>query len=269
MSNEAFPDVRLQIENRIARVTIDRPGVRNALRPETSEGLVGALAEARKHPEVRLLWLTGEGNAFCAGADLADHGKLFRQAGDRSENARVHITEVFHAIIRAVRDFPCPTMAVIPGAAVGFGFDLALACDLRVAAADAKVGPIFNHLGLVPDGGGSWTLPRLIGMTRAMEWVLTGETRRAAEVAEWGVFNRVVPLIELESAAQALADRIVAGAPRALTAARKLLYTAQSQAFPEALAAECEAQIEMLNSRDFGEGVAAWFEHRPPQFTGE
>lgn len=268
MSNEAFPDVRLQIDQGIARVVIDRPGVRNSLRTQTSVGLVGALTEAAKHPEVRLLWLTGEGNAFCAGADLADT-TVFTQPGDRDANARAHIREVFHAITRAVRSFPHPTMAVIPGAAVGFGFDLALACDLRVAAADAKVGPIFNHLGLVPDGGGSWSLPRLIGMTRAMEWVLTGETRRAAEVADWGVFNRVVPALELESTARALAARLIAGPPLALAAARRLLYQAQASTFDEALEAECEAQVGMLTSRDFAEGVAAWFERRPPKFTGE
>lgn len=268
MSADAYPDVRLQIENGLARVTIDRPGVRNSLRTETCAGLVGALTEAARHPDVRLLWLTGEGNAFCAGADLADVG-VFSRPGDRRENARAHIAEVFHAVTRAVRAFPHPTLAVIPGACVGFGFDLALACDLRVAAADAKVGPIFNHLGLVPDGGGTWTLPRLIGVTRAMEWILTGETRRAHEVADWGVFNRVVPVAELTQTAQTLADRLVAGPPLALAAARRLIYAAQDAGFEDALAAEREAQVDMLMSRDFGEGVAAWFERRPPKFTGE
>ncbi|MCK6570700.1 enoyl-CoA hydratase-related protein [Myxococcota bacterium] len=263
----AFPDVRLQIDAGIARITLDRPGVRNALRAQTTRGLIAALSEAARHPEVRVLWLTGEGGSFCAGADLADAGFLAGD-GDPRDKARARIDEDFHPIVRALHDFPRPTMAVIPGSAVGFGFDMALACDARVAAADAKLGPIFAHIGLVPDGGGTYTLPRLIGPTRALEWIMTAQTRTAAEVESWGLLNRVVPAAELESTAAALAARLAAGPPLALAAARRLVREAQSSTFEAALTAEREAQVDMLTSRDFGEGVAAWFERRAPRFEG-
>ena len=268
LNENPFTDLSLHIEHGVARVILNRPGVRNALRGLTCDELQAAIEGAGRHPEVRLLWLSGEGGSFCAGADLADAG-VFARPGDRRENARHHIESVFHPVVRAVRDFPHPTMAVIPGAAVGFGFDLACACDLRVAAVDAKLGPIFNHIGLVPDGGGTWSLQRLVGATRALEWILTGKTRTAAEVADWGLLNRVVPAAELEDTARELAALLVAGPPKALAAARRLVYQAHNLTFVEALAAEREAQVEMLMSRDFAEGVAAWFERRKPKFTGE
>lgn len=262
-----FEDVRLRIEGGIARLTLARPSVRNALRTQTCQELARALAEVAARPDVRLLWLSGEGGSFCAGADLTD-ATVFTQPGDRRENARRHLDEVFHPLIRAVRGLAVPSLAVIAGAAVGFGFDLACACDLRVAAADAKLGPVFTRLGLVPDGGGTWLLPRLIGPARALEWILTGETRTAAEVESFGLFNRIAPAGQVEALAKTLALAIVAGPPLAQVAARRLLWTAQERGLDAALCAERDAQVEMLQTEDCGEGLAAFFERRPPRFQG-
>ena len=268
MTAHAFTDVRLHIEGGIAKLVLARPGVRNALRTQTCHQLTQALAEIGRRTDVRLLWLSGEGGSFCAGADLTD-ATVFNEPGDQRENARKHLDDVFHPIIKALRGLRQPSLAVIPGAAVGFGFDLACACDLRVAAADAKLGPVFNRIGLVPDGGGTWSLPRLIGPTRALEWILTGHTRTAAEVESWGFLNRVVPADRLEATALTLAQALVDGPPLALAAARRLVYAAQNCTFDEALSAERDAQGEMIASTDCGEGVAAFFERRPPRFKGE
>lgn len=260
-------DVTLSIEDGVARLAIARPEIRNALREATCRGLADGLAEAARDESVRALVLTGEGGTFCAGADLSDPSAF--QTPDPAAEFRRHLDEVFHPVVRGVRAFPRPVIAVVEGAAVGFGFDLALACDLRICTEDAKLGPTFLRLGLVPDGGGPHTLQRHIGPARTMEWILRGSTMRGAEVRDWGLFNRVVAADAISKTTAELLAPIVAGPPRAIAAARALIYGAQERSYDAELDAERDIQVELLQSRDFMEGVSAFMERRPPRFTGK
>ncbi len=260
-------DVSSTTTRGIARITIERPQSRNALREQTCKELRAAIEAASADSKVRVLLLSGRGDAFCAGADLTDPD-FFSKPGDRRENLERHVGQVFQSIVRAIAASRVPTLAVMTGSAVGFGFDLACACDLRVCVDTAKVGPTFQRLGLVPDGGGTFTLPRLIGPARALEWILSGRTRLASEVESWGLFNRVVMAAALDGAVEELLQMLLEGPPLAMSQARRLVRAAASSDLDSALDAERDAQVELLLSPDFSEGITAFFERRPPRFTG-
>jgi 2-(1,2-epoxy-1,2-dihydrophenyl)acetyl-CoA isomerase len=165
-------------------------------------------------------------------------------------------------------DFPKPTIAMVDGYAVGAGSNLALCCDLVVASDRAKFGEPFWKIGLVPDGGGTWLLPRVIGMARAKELIFTADVIDAAEAARIGLVNRVVPVAELATATRALAERIAAGPPAVLAMAKHMVNRAATSDLAAALDLEAYSQGIALASEDHQEGVAAFFEKRPPRFTG-
>jgi len=251
-------------EARVRWITINRPETRNALTPEVNRGVREALQTAEAGG-ARVVVLTGAGGAFSSGLDL----RVAAEAGLAPETIEPRIRNEFHSVIRAVRGCPLPTIAVVDGPAAGFGCDLALACDLRLVSDRARFGEIFVKRGLMPDGGGTWTLPRLVGLGRALELMFTGDMVDAAEAHRIGLANRVLPAAELESAAWAFARTLAAGPPLVHRAVKAAVYAAASSDLESALEAEVRGQVKLLGSSDFQEGVVAFLEKRVPAFRGE
>jgi 2-(1,2-epoxy-1,2-dihydrophenyl)acetyl-CoA isomerase len=206
--------------------------------------------------------LTGAGDAFCSGADLK--GALADLEAGADLGPRI---AKFHALIRAIVEAPKPFIAAVRGPAVGFGADLALACDLRVLARDAYIQEKFVAIGLMPDGGGSFWLPRLVGLGRALEFLLLGTRIDAALALSLGLANRVAD--DERAEARALASTLAAGPPLALAAIKAAVRESASSAIDAALEREKRGQTALLASQDFREGVAAWSAKRAPSFQGK
>jgi 2-(1,2-epoxy-1,2-dihydrophenyl)acetyl-CoA isomerase len=247
----------------IATLTLNRPEVRNALDLEMREALETALRDLEADATVRVLVLTGAGGHFCAGGDV----KLMQARRMTAADGQRRV-EAMNRAVRALAEFRAPTIARVDGFAVGAGCNLALACDLVVASDRARFGEVFARIGLVPDGGGTYFLPRRVGLARAKELCFTADLVDAAEAWRLGLVNRVVPAAELATATGALARRIADGPPRALEAAKALLNRATSLDLETCLAWEALAQGLMIESEDHREGLASFFEKRPPRFTG-
>jgi 2-(1,2-epoxy-1,2-dihydrophenyl)acetyl-CoA isomerase len=250
-------------EGPVLTLTMNRPGTRNALDPELLAALGAGLREASADASVRVVVLTGAGDAFCSGADLK--GALDDLEAGADLGARI---EQFLALIRAIVAAPQPFIAAVAGPAVGFGADLALACDLRVLSRDAYLQEKFVAIGLMPDGGGSFWLQRLVGLGRALEFLLLG-TRIEAELAQnLGLANRVVETAELMPEARSLAQALAAGPPLALAAIKSAVRQATSGSIEDALEREKRGQTALLKSQDFREGVTAWSSKRAAKFQG-
>lgn len=257
-----FQTILLERSNGIATLTLNRPEARNALDLAMREELEAALKELAADEAVRVLVLTGAGGHFCAGGDVKTMARRHTATEGR---ARV---EAMNRVILELVDFRAPTVAQVDGFAVGAGCNLALACDLIVASDRARFGEVFAKIGLVPDGGGSYFLPRLVGLAKAKELVFTAEIFDAAEALRIGLVNRVVPAGELTTAVRELAQRIAAGPPKTLALAKRLLNRSASQDLAGALELEAFSQAIAIESEDHQEGVRAFFEKRAPNFTG-
>ncbi len=260
----AAPRVLTGRDGAIATVTLNRPHVRNALDLAMRQELEAALAALAADAAVRVVVLRGAGDHFCAGGDV----KLMRELPPSVELGRTRVETLGRAILALAR-FRAPTIAMVDGAAVGAGCNLALACDLIVCSERATFGEVFARVGLVPDAGGSYFLSRRIGIARAKELVFTADVIDARAAERIGLVNRVVPSGDLDREVRALAARIVAGPPRALSAAKALLDDGQHRDLESALRAEAATQGEMIATADHREGVAAFLEKRPPRFTGQ
>jgi len=256
-------EVHDEIADGIRTLSIDRPQSKNALTGPVLEALTAGFRAAAADRETRVVILTGRGGSFCSGVDLKV--AMMNGPGAIQGSARDRIAP-FHALIRALRACPKPVIGLVDGPAVGFGCDLALACDLRVATEAAYFQEKFVNIGLVPDGGGTFFLPRLVGLAKAAELVMLGTKLEAAESLRLGVVNRVVPVAEGTAAARAMASALAKGPPRALARMKALLQGSLSRDFEAALDAERDAQVECLEGPEMGEGVMAFFEKREPRF---
>ncbi len=257
------PEEVVAVSDGIATLTLNRPAALNAITIPMKERLLAALGTVGSDRAVRAVVLTGAGRAFCAGQDLKE--RLEPGAPGLGEELRRR----YNPIIQSIRDLPQPVIAAVNGVAAGAGASLAFACDLRIAAEGASFVLAFGRIGLVPDSGASWTLPRLVGAGRAAELALLGDAVGADEALRIGLVTRVVPADALAAEAAAMAARIAAGAPGAVTATKRLLDAASDRDLHAALHAEAEAQERAGASRDHGEGLAAFVEKRRPRFTGE
>ncbi|MFE7973607.1 enoyl-CoA hydratase/isomerase family protein [Streptomyces shenzhenensis] len=261
----AVQGIRHEVRNGVSRITLDRPEVLNALTPELRDRVVALLAEASADPDVRAVVLTGTGRGFCAGADLrggAAGGE--RVAGDVARLLRLGAQR----LIAAVLDCEKPVLAAVNGTAAGLGAHLALACDLVLAAESARFIEVFVRRGLVPDGGGAYLLPRLVGPQRAKELMFFGDALDAADAARLGLVNRVVPDGELAPTADRWAARLAAGPTRALALTKQLVNASLDADRATAFAAEATAQEINMTTRDAQEGLKAFTDHHKPEFTG-
>ena len=255
--------VLLEITDGIATITLDRPSALNALTVPMKVELLRALGRVARDRTVRAVVLTGAGRAFCAGQDLKE-----RLDPDATPLA-VELRERYNPIIRALRTLDQPIVGAINGVAAGAGASLAFACDIRIASAEASFVLAFGRIGLVPDSGATWFLPRLVGAARAAELALLGDSVSATDAERIGLVTRVVPAESLASEAQAIATRLASLAPRALAATKHALDRAWSTDLDRALDDEAYRQGVAGASADHAEGLAAFLEKRPPRFTGE
>jgi enoyl-CoA hydratase/carnithine racemase len=254
-------DLQLDDRDHVRTITLDGPASRNALTTEVCERLAAAV---RGVPgDVRAIVVTGAHGAFCSGLDLKDAmARGLAQGPDLERGLREH----FHGAIRALVDSDRPTIALVDGAAAGFGCDLALACDLRIASDRGVFGEIFVKRGLMPDGGGTWHLPRIVGLGRALELMLTGELVGAAEALRIGLANRVFPHAEVRARTHELASALASGPPLMHRAVKRAVYAGLDGDLTAALDREATGQMALLESRDFGEGITAFLQKRDPRF---
>lgn len=249
----------------IATITLNRPDKLNAFIGHMRRDLAEVLEHAGSDRSTRVVIITGAGRAFCAGGDIAFMAELM-QRRDAEEFSR--ILGAGKRVILAIRQMTKPVIASINGPASGAGCNLALACDLRIAANNATFSQSFAKVGLHPDWGGTYFLPRLVTPNKACEMFFLGDTIDAAEAARLGIVNQVVAPEELESATMELAQRLRAAPPIALAAAKHAVYVSQAADLEEMLRYETEAQLRCFESDDAHEGVHAFLEKREPKFTG-
>jgi enoyl-CoA hydratase len=257
-----FENIRLEIEGPIATLTINRPEKRNAVNNATVEEIDQALDQVEANGDLRVLILTGAGEkAFVAGADIKELDKRDTLLG-RSETRRRQ--EVYTRI----EQLEIPSIAAINGWALGTGLELTLVCTLRIASAAARMGQPEVKLGIIPGAGGTYRLPRLIGMGRAMEMILTGEPVNAEEALAMGLVNRVVPPEKLMEEVRALAETIAARPKLAVQYAKEAVLRCVEGSLTEGLAHESYLHALSCGTEDKKEGVASFLEKREPKFTG-
>jgi 2-(1,2-epoxy-1,2-dihydrophenyl)acetyl-CoA isomerase len=257
------PTVRSEIEDGVATITLDRPEALNALTIPMKVELLKAFRAVARDRAVRAVVLTGAGRAFCAGQDLKE-----RLEPDATPLA-VEVRERYNPLIRAMRALPQPIVGAINGVAAGAGASLAFACDLRIAADGASFVLAFGRIGLVPDSGATWFLPRLVGPAKAAELALLGSSLSAADAERFGLVARVVPAEDLAGEARSIATRLAELAPLALAHTKRALDRSWSVGLDDALEDEAYRQGIAGASTDHAEGLAAFIEKRPPRFTGE
>jgi 2-(1,2-epoxy-1,2-dihydrophenyl)acetyl-CoA isomerase len=263
MADPGFTALRSEAADGIATLTLDRPDALNALDATLKRELLAALRAAGRDRSIRVVVLTGAGRAFCAGQDLRE------TAGPGAPALSTVLLDTYNPVILAVRRLEKPVIAAVNGVAAGAGASLAFACDLRIAADAASFVLAFGRVGLVPDSGSTWLLPRLVGHARAAELAFLGDPLPAAEAERWGLVNRVVPADALAAEVRSVAARLAAAAPRALALTKRALDRSPDASLEDQL--EYEAILQGIAGRtaDHREGVAAFLEKRSPRFTGE
>ncbi|MFI5689190.1 enoyl-CoA hydratase/isomerase family protein [Streptomyces sp. NPDC051636] len=257
--------IRYTTCDQVSHLTLDRPEALNALTPDLRERLIQLLSEASADPDVRAVVLTGTGRGFCAGADLRGASKAPAPvAGDVARTLRLGAQR----LIGAVLDCEKPVIAAVNGTAAGLGAHLAFACDLVLAAESARFIEVFVRRGLVPDAGGAYLLPRLMGPQRAKELMFFGDAVGAADAERLGLVNRVVADGELDKTAREWAARLAAGPTRALALTKQLVNASLDTDRATAFAAEAAAQEINMTTADAREGVASFVQRRSAAFRG-
>jgi 2-(1,2-epoxy-1,2-dihydrophenyl)acetyl-CoA isomerase len=249
----------------VVTCTLNRPTKKNALTGEMWDGLIGLFEEVATNPDDRVLVITGAGDGFCSGADLGDTGPA--EAASGVGGALAGMRRVGKTAL-ALHDLEKPTIAAVNGVAAGAGCNLALGCDLVIASDRARFSEIFARRGLTIDFGGSWVLPRLVGMHRAKELVLLADVIDATEADRIGLVNRVVAHDDLGSTVVEIASRLANMPPLALSASKRLLNQSFTVSMAEAIDAESAAQALMSTTNDTAEAILSFLERREPRFTG-
>ncbi|SNC62055.1 Enoyl-CoA hydratase [Kytococcus aerolatus] len=263
--NTASPQaVLLDVEQGVATVTLNRPEAMNALDRTVKEGLLEALRSVAEDPAVRVVVLTGAGDrAFCVGQDLKEHVTLLEDSSPWET-----VTEHYNPIVTLLAEMPKPVIARVNGACAGAGVAFAMACDVRIMAAEATVTFAFSGIGLSCDSGTSWHLPRLVGTARAKELLLLGGRLSAQEALDMGLVGSVVPAAELDEAVQAVAARFAMGPTLAFGAIKSALHHAQGTDLQGALAHEATLMKRTGSSEDHRNAVDAFLAKEQPRFTG-
>ena len=258
--------LRVERDGAVTVLTLNRPDVLNAFDEPLTEGLNASLADCAADAAIRAVVITGAGRAFSAGQDLADRLSMIEKGGD------VHLGNElrrrYHPAIAAIREMRKPVIAAVNGVVAGAGLGVAIACDIRVAAASASFRPAWGRVGLVPDAGSAFFLPRIVGWGRAVDMVLTGEPVTAEEALRIGLVTRVWPDAEFGSKWRELAQTLANGATEAFALTKEGLNAAMARGFAEFLDHEAELQDRAGRTHDYAEGVKAFSEKRPAKMEG-
>jgi 2-(1,2-epoxy-1,2-dihydrophenyl)acetyl-CoA isomerase len=254
--------ILVEVNQSIARITLNRPDRLNALDHDLAAALADTFENLERDPTVRVATLMGSGRAFMAGGDIT----VFKAAGDRAPQIVGELIALFHRTIRAMRRLNAPIVAGVHGAVAGGGLGLALACDFVIASDDAMFVPAYTKLGTNPDGGTTWTVTRLLGPQRALEWLMLGDVKDARTAEQMGIVNRVVAKDTLAAEVDALARRIAAGPPAAYANLKRLVDQAPFSPLDAQLDGERDGFVRAAGTADFREGVAAFLERRQPEF---
>jgi 2-(1,2-epoxy-1,2-dihydrophenyl)acetyl-CoA isomerase len=257
----AYQTILFSLQAGIARLTLNRPERLNSFTVQMHEEVADALARLEA---ARVLVLTGAGRGFCAGQDLNDRAVAPGQSVDLGES----VEKRYNPLIRTLTSLPFPVIARVNGVAAGAGANIALACDIVVAAKSAKFIQSFASIGLIPDSGGTWVLPRLVGQARALGLALTAEPLPAEKAAEWGMIWKAVEDDALDAEVDALAEKFASAPTRGLARIKHMIRESWEHSLGEELVLQRDAMRELGGSDDYREGVSAFMEKRKPNFTG-
>lgn len=263
-------EVLYEVRDHIATITLNAPQRMNTISGPMLDALSERLIEADRDRDVRCIVLTGAGRAFCAGLDLA--AQMASQTGSLGNMGNLDTApgefELRTAPPIVLHHLDTPTIAALNGGAAGYGLDLALGCDIRIAAASAKLNSGFAKRGILPESGGTWLLPRMIGYAKAAELAFTGRTLLAPEAHDLGIVNHVVPDAELQQRTAELAAEIAANAPLAVRAIKRMMRAAETETFDQNVHHVFLQLLPLMRTDDFREGVAAFMDKRAPEFRG-
>ena len=260
----SYQNIVFETADGVARLTLNRPERLNSFNTEMHAEVRAALVSL-KDSAARVLVITGAGRGFCAGQDLTDRAVA---PGGAPPDLAASIEKNYKPLVLALRSLPMPVIAAVNGVAAGAGANIALACDLVIAARSASFVQAFSKLGLVPDSGGTWTLPRLVGTARALGLTLLGDKLSAEQAASWGLIWRCVEDDELAAAVEDLARQFAAAPTRGLARTKQAIYEGLSRTLAQQLDIERDYQGELGHSADYAEGVTAFAEKRTPRFSG-
>jgi 2-(1,2-epoxy-1,2-dihydrophenyl)acetyl-CoA isomerase len=261
----SYQCILFDLTDGVARLTLNRPDRLNSFNVDMHAEVRDVLARVRDDADCRVLVLTGAGRGFCAGQDLGD--RAVAPAGAKTDLGE-SIELRYKPLVLALRSLPKPVIAAVNGVAAGAGANIALACDLVIAARSASFIQSFSKLGLVPDSGGTWNLPRLVGQARALGLAFLGDKLSAEQAAQWGLIWRCVDDAELPTVVDQLARQLAVAPTRGLARTKEAIYTAGERTLEQQLDIERDFQRELGFSADYAEGVAAFMEKRTPKFTG-
>jgi 2-(1,2-epoxy-1,2-dihydrophenyl)acetyl-CoA isomerase len=257
-----YQNIIAQNDGTIARITLNRPDRLNSFTAAMHEELKEALNEVA---EARVIVLTGAGRGFCAGQDLNDRAVT---SGDHPVDLGMTVETAWNPLVRKITGLPQPVIARVNGVAAGAGANIALACDVVVAARSAKFIQSFSAIGLIPDSGGTWALPRLVGQARAMGLALTGDPLPAEKAEEWGLIWKCVDDEALDAEVDATAQKLASLPPLGLAAIKEMIRSSWSHTLDQELNHQRDAMRRLGFSEDYREGVAAFLEKRQPNFVG-